>query len=97
MRGREHTRDEVHNNMFGAWVCPLGTNLRDPADRLDLIHRSMAEGKRHVADHGPGASMLLLAAAIGPTVLLPMLPFALKVRTGYNLPISSVPGPSTEM
>ena len=97
VRGREHTRDEVHNNMFGAWVCPLGTNLRDPADRLDLIHRSMAEGRRHVADHGPGAPMLLLAAAIGPTVLLPMLPFALKVRTGYNLPISSVPGATTEM
>ena len=97
VRGREHTRDEVHNNMFGAWVCPLGTNLRDPADRLDLIHRPMAEGKRHVAYRGPGASMLLLAAAIGPTVLLPMLPFALKVRTGYNLPISSVSGPTTEM
>lgn len=97
VRGREHTREGVRNNMFGAWLCPLGTNLRDPGDRLDLIHRSMAEGKRHVADRGAGASMLLLAAAIGPTVLLPMLPFALKVRTGYNLPISSVPGPTTDM
>ena len=82
---------------FGAWLCPLGTHLSDPLERLDLIHRSMSEGKRRVASRGSGASLLLLAAAIGATVLLPMLPFAPRLRTGYNLPISHVPGPSAEM
>ncbi|WP_123024511.1 wax ester/triacylglycerol synthase family O-acyltransferase [Mycolicibacterium stellerae] len=97
VRSRGHATEERHNNMFGAWLCPLGTHLPDPLERLDLIHRSMSEGKHRVASRGPGASLLLLAAAIGPTVLLPMLPFSPKLRTGYNLPISHVPGPQAEM
>jgi WS/DGAT/MGAT family acyltransferase len=97
VRSRERASEERHNNMFGAWLCPLGTHLPDPLERLDLIHRSMSEGKHRVASRGLGASLLLLAAAIGPTVLLPMLPFAPRLRTGYNLPISHVPGPSAEM
>lgn len=96
VRSREHPSLE-HNNMFGAWLCPLGTNLADPLERLDLIHRSMSVGKHRVATRGAGISMLLLAGAIGPTVLLPMLPLAPRLRTGYNLPISHVAGPPTEM
>ena len=82
VRSREHASKERHNNMFGAWLCPLGTDLSDPLERLDLIHRSMSEGKYLVASRGSGASLLLLAAAIVPTVLLPMLPFAPRLRTG---------------
>lgn len=92
----ERTRRDRHGNMFGAWLCPLGTNVEGPAERLDLIHRSMAEGKQQVANRGAAASLLSLATTIAPTVLLPTLPFAPKVRTGYNLPISHVPGPSTK-
>lgn len=97
VHGHELSRSERHGNMFGAWLCPLGSNLTDPAERLSLIHRSMSEGKRHVAARGATASLLLLATSIAPTVLLPMLPFAPKVRVGYNLPISHVPGPRSEM
>lgn len=97
VRGRDHVQADHHGNRFGAWLCPLGTNVADPAKRLDLIHRSMSEGKHQVANRGSGASMLLLATSIAPTVLLPMLWFAPKARTGYNLPISSVPGPPSEM
>lgn len=97
VRSRQNVSQEQHNNMFGAWLCPLGTNLTDPVERLDLIHRSMSVGKARVAERGSGASLLMLAAAIGPTVLLPMVPFAPRFRAGYNLPISHVSGPSTEM
>ncbi|OWL94087.1 wax ester/triacylglycerol synthase family O-acyltransferase [Mycolicibacterium peregrinum] len=97
VHGHELSRSERHGNMFGAWLCPLGTNLSDPAERLHLIHRSMSEGKRRVAARGAAASLLLLATSIAPTVLLPMLPFAPKFRVGYNLPISHVPGPRCEM
>ena len=97
VRGHERGPDDGHANMFGVWLCPLGTDLGDPAERLDLIHRSMLEGKHQVASCGSGASMLLFAASIAPTVLLPILPGAPKVRTGYNLPISNVPGPRAEM
>lgn len=97
VRDRQHASDDRHNNMFGGWLCPLGTHLPDPLDRLDVIHRSMSVGKSRVASRGSGASLLLLSAAIGATVLLPMVPLLPRLRTGYNLPISHVAGPSTEM
>ena len=92
MREREHgIANDQHGNMFGLWLCPLGTNLADPVARLDLIHRSMSEGKQQVASRGSAASLLLLVPTQALTVLLP------KVRTGHNVPISNVPGPRTEM
>ncbi|MGO9152024.1 wax ester/triacylglycerol synthase family O-acyltransferase [Mycobacterium sp.] len=96
VRGRAQGADDEHGNMFGAWLCPLGTDLEDPAERLNLIHRSMAEGKQQVASRGSGASLLLLVPTQVTTVLLPKTPFP-KVRTGYNVPISNIPGPRTEM
>jgi WS/DGAT/MGAT family acyltransferase len=97
VRGHDHGADDEHGNMFGAWLCPLGTDLADPAERVDLIHRSMAEGKQQVASRGSGASLLLLVPTQALTVLLPKVRFAPKVRTGYNVPITNVPGPKTEM
>jgi WS/DGAT/MGAT family acyltransferase len=97
VRGHLHGPDDGHGNKFGLWPCPLGTDLEDPAERLDLIHRSMSEGKQQVASRGSGASLLLLVPTQALTVLLLKVPFAPKVRTGYNLPISNVPGPRTEM
>lgn len=97
VHGRELNRSELHGNMFGAWLCPLGTDLPDPAERLDLIHRSMSVGKQHVTDHGAAASLIRLAPSIASTVFPAMLPLRPKVRVGYNLPISHVPGPRTEM
>jgi diacylglycerol O-acyltransferase len=98
VRDREHAAaNDSHGNMFGLWLCPLGTNLDDPAARLDLIHRSMSEGKQWVAKRGSAASLLTNAGSIAATVISPILPFTQKIRTGYNLPISYVPGPQDEM
>ncbi|MEZ0353790.1 wax ester/triacylglycerol synthase family O-acyltransferase [Mycobacterium sp. pR1184] len=89
--------NDQHGNMFGLWLCPLGTNLDDPVARLRLIHRSMSEGKRWVAKRGSAASLLTNAGSIAATVISPLLPFTPKIRTGFNLPISHVPGPRVEM
>ncbi|ORV82594.1 diacylglycerol O-acyltransferase [Mycobacterium interjectum] len=98
VRDREYdAANDRHGNMFGLWLCPLGTDVDDPAARLDLIHRSMSEGKRWVAERGSAASLLTNAASIAATVISPLLPFTPKIRTGCNLPISHVPGPGTEM
>ena len=44
VRDRERdTANDQHGNMFGLWLCPLGTNVADPVARLDLIHRSMSQ------------------------------------------------------
>ncbi|GES36616.1 diacyglycerol O-acyltransferase [Rhodococcus aetherivorans] len=95
VRGRED--GGTAGNAFGTAVCTLGTDLADPADRLGLIHRSMQVAKERVASLGPVPSLLVAAPSILPTILLPMLPFDPRVRPGYNLPISNVPGPRTEL
>ncbi len=96
---RDHQRDSTndqHGNKFGLWLCPLGTDLEDPVARLQLVHRSMSEGKHWVAKRGSAASLLTTAGSIAATVVVPLLPFTQKMRTGYNLPISYVPGPTGE-
>ncbi len=98
VRDREpDSSDDKHGNRFGLWLCPLGTNLDDPVARLELIHRSMSEGKDWLAKRGAAASLLTNAGSIAATVVGPLLPFTPKIRTGYNLPISHVRGPVTEM
>ncbi|OBH85367.1 wax ester/triacylglycerol synthase family O-acyltransferase [Mycobacterium sp. E2989] len=98
VRDRDHdVPDDQHGNRFGLWMCPLGTDLDDPKDRLDLIHRSMSEGKRWVSKRGAAASLLTNAGSIAATAIGPLLPFTPKIRTGYNLPISHVRGPSAQM
>lgn len=89
--------NQPSGNMFGLWLCPLGTDLDDPGARLELIHRSMAAGKRWVAKRGSAASLLTNAGSVAATVIPPLLPLARQSRTGYNLPISHVPGPRAEM
>jgi diacylglycerol O-acyltransferase / wax synthase len=98
VRDREQdAANDRHGNMFGLWLCPLGTNVDDPVARLDLIHRSMSEGKQWVAKRGSAASLLTTAGSIAAATIAPLLPFTPKIRTGYNLPISHVPGPQAEM
>lgn len=96
VRSHEQAAADEHGNQFGLGLCPLGTNIADPLQRLSLIHHAMAGVKHQVAEKGPGAMLLVLAPAIGPTVLLPMLPLTSWVRPSYNLPISNVPGPQQQ-
>ncbi|AWH00900.1 WS/DGAT/MGAT family O-acyltransferase [Rhodococcus ruber] len=95
VRGRQD--GATAGNAFGTAVCTLGTDLADPADRLRLIHRSMQVAKDRVAALGPVPSLVVTAPSILPTILAPMLPFDPGLRPGYNLPISNVPGPRTEL
>ena len=98
VRGREHGTDEdTHGNLFGLELCPLGTDVADPAERLAHVHRAMTWAKNQVASRGSNATMLLIAPSIAVTVLSPILPFTPRLRRGYNVSISSVPGPQAEM
>jgi diacylglycerol O-acyltransferase / wax synthase len=56
----------------------------------------MADGKHWVSKRG-SASLLTVAASMAATVLPPLLPFAPKVRTGYNVPVSHLRGPQSQM
>lgn len=98
VRPRRHgPDDDAHGNMFGLQLCPLGTDVADPIERLAHVHRAMAWAKQQVASRGSQATQLLLAPSIAATLLLPMLPSALQLRSGYNVSISNVPGPRCEM
>lgn len=97
VRTRGAAEADSHGNQFGLGLCTLGTDLDDPAARLDLIHSAMAHIKSQVAGPGPGAMLVVLGPAIGPTVLLPLLPFRTNVPPSFNIPISNVPGPQQRM
>lgn len=96
VRARDNSVDDS-GNRFGAWLCPLGTDLADPVRRLARVHRCMREGKSHVARYGSAASLALLAPSIASTILQAVAPVGVRLRTGYNVPVSSVPGPRAEM
>ena len=96
VRSHEQAAADEHGNQFGLGLCPLGTDIADPRERLDLIHQAMANVKHEVADKGPGAMLVVLAPAVFPTVLLPLLPLTSWVPPSYNLPISNVPGPQEQ-
>ena len=47
-----------------------------------------------MAKRGAAASLLTNAGKYRRDGYRPLLPFTQKIRTGYNLPISHVPGPA---
>lgn len=95
-RGRDGEEDR-HGNLFGLQLCPLGTDIADPWERLAHVHRAMTWAKSQVAGRGPSATMLMVAPSVAVTVLAPLVPFAPRLRRGYNVSISGVPGPRAEM
>lgn len=82
-------------NAVGAVMCKLGTDLADPADRLEAIHRSMLDGKRALSGMTPIQIMAMSALGQVPAILPPLLRMQGIVRPPYNLIISNVPGPRT--
>ena len=88
---------DSHGNRFGLGLCTLRTDIDDPARRLAAVSAAMAALKKEVSEHGPGAMLIAMGPAIGPTILLPLLPFATGVPPSFNIPISNVPGPREQM
>lgn len=84
-------------NKFGLGLCPLGTDIEDPAERLIFISAAMKNIKRQVASKGSDASLAVMGPAIGSTVVIPLLPFGTLLPPSCNMAISNVPGPREEM
>ena len=96
VRGHEHGPDNGHGNQFGlgcARWAPISTPRRTAGSDPSVdVGRKAAGGRARL-----GRIATALVPTLALTVLLPKVPFAPKVRTGYNVPISNVPGPVTEM
>jgi diacylglycerol O-acyltransferase len=82
-------------NALGSVMVKLGTDLDDPADRLQLVHESMLDGKRALAQMTPTQILAMSALGQAPAILAPMLKLGGVVKPPYNLIISNVPGPRT--
>jgi diacylglycerol O-acyltransferase len=82
-------------NALGSVMVKLGTDLEDPADRLQLVHESMVDGKRALAEMTPVQILAMSALGQAPAILAPMLRMGGMVKPPYNLIISNVPGPRT--
>ena len=84
-------------NKFGLGLCPLGTDIADPAQRLQFVRLAMTNIKKQVNTKGSDATLAMMGPAIGSTVVIPLLPFGTLLPPSCNLAISNVPGPREEM
>ena len=80
-------------NAVGAVMVKLGTDVADPADRLEVIHRSMVDGKEALGTMTPAQILAMSALGLAPAILAPMLRMQGLTRPPFNLIISNVPGP----
>jgi diacylglycerol O-acyltransferase / wax synthase len=97
LHGRETASGDGGGNAVGAVMCNLGTNLADPAQRLETVHRSMLEGKEALRSMTPMQILAMTALGISPLGIWPLLRLTGTVRPPFNLVISNVPGPRRPM
>jgi diacylglycerol O-acyltransferase len=80
-------------NAVGSVMVRLGTDLADPAERLEAVHRSMRSGKEALGSMTPNQIVAMSALGMAPSIVIPMLRLNGIVRPPFNLIISNVPGP----
>ncbi len=93
-----HVASTEGGNNVGALMVKLGTDLVDPADRLDSIHESMVRGKEGLESMTQAQIIAMAALGLSP-MILQTPPFRLQgvLRPPFNLVISNVPGPRQPM
>jgi diacylglycerol O-acyltransferase len=80
-------------NAVGAVIVKLGTELSDPALRLEAINDSMRAGKEALGTMTPMQILAMSAIGMAPAILTPMLRLQGIAKPPFNLIISNVPGP----
>ena len=88
-----HSASASGGNAVGAVMAGLGTDLADPADRLQAVHHSMVTGKEALGSMTPAQILAMSALGLAPAILAPMLKLEGLTRPPFNLIISNVPGP----
>ncbi|MGZ5405700.1 MAG: WS/DGAT/MGAT family O-acyltransferase [Nocardioides sp.] len=92
---QSHLASADGGNAVGSIMVKMGTELADPGDRLDAIHRSMKDGKEGLSSMTPVQILAMSAIGQAPAILTPMFRMQGIVRPPYNVIISNVPGPRT--
>ena len=64
-----HLASGSGGNALGSVMVKLGTDLADPADRLQAVHESMVDGKRALAEMTPVQILAMSALGQAPAIL----------------------------
>ncbi|MFT4262152.1 MAG: wax ester/triacylglycerol synthase family O-acyltransferase [Nocardioides sp.] len=80
-------------NAIGTVMAKLGTDIADPAERLQRVSESMIAGKEALATMTPAQILAMSGIGMLPALLLPILRAEGIARPPFNLIISNVPGP----
>jgi diacylglycerol O-acyltransferase len=88
-----HVASDKGGNSVGTLMVKLGTDLDDPAARLQGIHDSMVAGKAAMETMTKTQIIAMAALGAAPLVLHPALRLNGIARPPFNLVISNVPGP----
>jgi diacylglycerol O-acyltransferase / wax synthase len=84
-------QDRAGGNQVGAVLCNLATHIDDPAARLDIIHNSMAQNKKVLAQLPRGQAIALSLMMVSAPAVSGMLGLA-SGPPPFNVTISNVPG-----
>jgi diacylglycerol O-acyltransferase len=85
--------DHGTGNAISFIVATLGTDISDPAERLEAIKRSVQYAKAHVQNLPREAMMQYTMLLMAPTVITLLTGIGGRTRPMFNITISNVPGP----
>jgi WS/DGAT/MGAT family acyltransferase len=85
--------DEGTGNAISFIVATLGTDLADPAERLQAIRASVQAAKAHVQALPRAAMMQYTMLLMAPTMLTLLTGLGGRTPPMFNITISNVPGP----
>jgi WS/DGAT/MGAT family acyltransferase len=88
------TQDDT-TNAFTMTVMRLATDLDDPLERLQAIHRSSTLAKQRLKALPPGVARNYAALFMGPFIGGSLIGLGGRTSPPYNVSISNVPGPSS--
>jgi diacylglycerol O-acyltransferase len=81
-------------NAIGSVLCSLATDVADPAQRMQVIHESMATAKEASSYLGAAGFQLVGTVVMAAPVALGLVPGMTDATPAlFNLMVSNVPGP----
>lgn len=81
---------------IGSILCNLGTDVEDPATRIEIISESMCCNKKVLADLPRLQVLALSALNMAPLMLAGVPGFVSSVPPACSIVISNVPGPAQQ-
>jgi len=85
--------DEGAGNAISFIVSTLGTDIEDPAERLQAIRASVQHAKAHVQGLPRQAMLQYTMLLMAPTIVTLLTGIGGRTRPMFNITISNVPGP----